>query len=168
MGNGSQLWTFHLDTLTYTTGCNVVDFLKLQHVPCDVFMYTGTASVLPLYQQHGKATACATFGNTVVGVLAGRPQPGPVVCDAPSSSNPEGVFSYCGLGSTDYPPMTSRWQFVPLPVASGPVTGATFDSAAGTACVRVGAQAFTFTVATRAVTPGCAAGTPAPAATATP
>ncbi|HYM15811.1 MAG TPA: hypothetical protein VEZ14_09640 [Dehalococcoidia bacterium] len=63
------------------------------------------------------------------------------------------------------PPVSlDAWHFVALPVPSGPVDSAAFDTAAGTACLSVGAQHFTFTLATMSVTPGCGAA-PAPSAT---
>ena len=166
IGNATQLWTFHLDTYTYTPGCHVIDFSKLQHVPCDSFLYSPSAATHPLLEEHGKADACGTFGDTVVGVLDGKPQPGLVACSAPRSSDPDAVFNFCGLG-VEQSAATDHWQFVALPVAAGPVDAATFDTAAGTACVTVGAQSFTFTLATRSVTDGCA-GSPAAIATAAP
>lgn len=165
VGTDTQLWTFHLDTFAYTPGCLVPPggpsgFLT---APCDFFMYESTESTAPIYNSHGKAVGCGLLGGAVVGVVDGKPGPGIALCSGAAAPSVSVVDAYCGFIPLNNE--ASHWQFIPLPVASGPVTGATFDTAAGTACISAAGQSFTFTVATRAVTPGCAG---APAATATP
>jgi len=130
---------------------------------CDAFVYGGAATSPPL-NDYGKPVSCGLYGNTVVGAVEGNPQPGILACGAPATDAVIDVSKYCGFYPGDSP-VSGRWQFVPLPVASGPVDSATFATAAGTACLTVGMQSFTFTLATMAMTPGCGA---QPAATATP
>ncbi len=160
IGNDRQLWTFHLETFAYTPGCNVPPTTLT--TACDSFMYIG-ATDLQAYQ-YGKPAACAMFGSVIMGIEDGEPQPGVEICTAPAGSDSWSLFHYCSLRLGE-PPTTGHWQSVAIPVASGPVDHATFDTAAGTACVTVGGQAFTFTLASMAVTPGCRA---AQAATPTP
>ncbi len=157
IGNAMHTWTFHLDTFTYTTGCNApppINGIALRL--CDAFLYLGAGTTPPLYEEHGKAVACAMFGGTPVGVVAGNPVPGLVVCEPLAGASVVEASKYCGFASP--PPEPNHWTFVPLPVAAGQVGSATFDTGAGTACVTVGAQSFTFTLATMSVTAGCAPG----------
>ena len=163
VGNASQLWTFHFDTLTYTSGCTVPPSFATGATPCDSFLYLGMDTTPDLYATYGKPAACQLYGTSAVGVMDGHAEPGLIVCR--SARTVQQVRPMCGF-DLGVPPVTlSVWQFVPLPVPAGPADSATFDTAAGTACVTVGAQSFTFTLATMAVTAGCA---PGAAATATP
>ncbi|MBF6600661.1 MAG: hypothetical protein IVW36_09135 [Dehalococcoidia bacterium] len=113
-----------------------------------------------------KPAACQQYGATVVGVTEGLPQPGVVVCGpAPST---ESIYSRCLGDQFNIIRLGAAWQFIPLPIAAGPVESVTFDSSAGTACITAAGQAFTFTLATRSVLPGCggaAAATAPPEAT---
>jgi hypothetical protein len=159
VGVGSQLWTFHLDSLTYTAGCNVPpDITNGGGTPCWEFQYALVDSTPALFKEHGKPAGCDVIAGSVVGVVDGSPQPGVVVCQPTVPSNSDELFASCGLQEGEPTPVTSSvWQFIPLPVTAGPVASATFDTAAGTACITADGQPFTFTLATRAFTPGCAA-----------
>lgn len=153
VGNATQLWAFHLGTHTYTPGCQPPpDETGVLLRPCDAFLYAGTQTTHELFVEHGKAVACGLFGSLVVGVVDGRPVPGLVVCDNAPSANAEQAAIRCGFW---YTPTPTPWSFIALPVTSGPVESATFDTAAGTACVTAGGQSFTFTAASRTVTAGC-------------
>lgn len=163
VGNGSQTWTFHLDTFSYSSGCTPPPSTINGWTPCDGFLYLGMGTAPDLYATYGKPAGCQLFGNTAVGVVDGKAQPGVIVC-GPVTPVAQ-IRKVCGFDLGVPLVNLDAWRFVPLPVASGPVASATFDTAAGTACLTVGAQSFTFTLATKAVTPGC---TPTPAATATP
>lgn len=158
IGNATELWTFHLDTFTYTPGCQLPPPLAGSvDRPCDVFLYIMTPTTRLIFDQNGTAAACGLFNNggTVAGVANGRPAPGVVTCaGAPRGSTSAEVSRYCGLVPGD-PAVSGRWNFTSLPVPSGPVTGATFDQAKGTACISVGSQQFTFDVKSGAVTAGC-------------
>lgn len=163
VGNAAQLWAFHFDTLTYTAGCTPPPSFINGMTPCDAFLYVGLGTSPDLYATYGKPAGCQQLGeNTLVGILDGAPQPGVAVCGPIIPADQ--IWNQCGLDTADHVNL-GVWHFTPLPVASGPVDSATFDTAAGTACITVGAQSFTFTVATSAVTSGCAG---APPATATP
>lgn len=163
VGNSSQTWTFHFDTLMYTQGCTPPPSIEYGTTPCDGFLYVGMGTTPDLYATYGKPAGCQLYGTTAIGVMDGRPQPGLIVCGPVSSV--EQLRPVCGFDLGGPPVALSVWKFIPLPVAPGPVTGATFDTAAGTACVTAAGQSFTFTLATMAVTAGCS---PAPAATTTP
>ena len=174
--SGANAWSFHLDSLTYTSGCptpppNFAD-------ACDSAMFQQVSNAIgELATLHGAFAACSESGSQLIIIVNGTqltdivpgtngdPAPGVIVCDAGTAiaDNQANAKQVCGLGSG--PAQLAPWHFTPLPVAAGPVDSATFDTAAGTACITVGAQSFTFTVATSAVTPGCAG---APPATATP
>jgi hypothetical protein len=155
VGNASQFWTFHFDSYTYTQSCKVPpDTQGIFLRPCDAFLYWSTKTTQEIFAQYGKPVACAVIGTVVVGVMEGKPQPGVVVCDTLTSTDAEQASRNCGI-SFDPALSPSPWSFVPLPLASGPVDNATFDTKAGTACVTARGQSFIFTVASRAVTPGC-------------
>ena len=168
VGNGSQLWTFHFDTLTYTSGCKLPppNPYPAQGLPCDEFLYFGLHTTPDqfdeLYDRYGKAAACGLYGTTVVGVVDGNPAPGFVVCSGTARTIADTRQS-CGFEPGLPGVSLDVWHFIPLPVAAGPVDGATFDTAAGSACVTVGAQSFTFTLATMSVTAGCGSGAAATA-----
>lgn len=165
VGNASRMWAFHFDTLTYTPGCTPPPSIVNGTTPCQGFLYIGMATTPGLYATYGKPVGCQVYGGTAVAVMGGNPQPGIVSCGTVSPATDAQLRQVCGFNLGAPPVPIGAWQFIPLPVSSGPVTGATFDTAAGTACISAAGQSFTFTVATRAVTPGCAG---APAATATP
>ncbi len=159
VGNGKQLWTFHFDTHTFSSGCTVpppIEGMALR--PCDAFLYEGMYSDPPLLgsRGHGHPAFCGLIGTTVVGVVQGNPQPGLLVCAPSPGLNAEARSKYCGFWASKRPVPASVWAFVPLPVAHGPVDSATFDTAAGSACLTVGGQRFTFNLRTMAVAPGCA------------
>ena len=156
VGNASQTWTFHLDTLTYTAGCTPPPSVVNGTTPCNNFLYVGMGTDPDLYATYGRPAACQLYGSTAVGVVDGNTQPGVIVC-GPAAAVDQ-IWSLCGF-NPGVPVRLDVWRFVPLPVTTGPVDSATFDTAAGTACLTVGAQSFTFTLATMAVTAGCAAGT---------
>jgi hypothetical protein len=155
VGNATELWSFHFDSRTYTPGCRrAPDWQGIFGRPCDTFLYVGTPTMSPLYAQHGKPAACAVLGTVIVGVMEGKPQPGIALCDTLTAADAERAPRTCGI-SFDPALSPSPWSFFPLPVASGPIDNATFDTTAGTACVTAGGQSFTFTVPSRAVTAGC-------------
>jgi hypothetical protein len=155
VGNAKELWSFHFDSLAYTAGCQrPPDWQGILGRPCDAFLYVGTPTTSALYAYYGKPVACDVIGTVVVGVMEGKPQPGVVVCDTLTATDAERASRTCGI-SFDPALSPSPWSFVPLPVASGPVDNASFNTTAETACVTAGGQSFTFAVASRSVTAGC-------------
>jgi hypothetical protein len=167
VGTTSQIWAFHLDSLTYTPGCMVPPDIANGSTPCWEFLYALVDSTPQLFMEHGKPAGCDVVDGSVVGVVNGSPQPGVAICQPAASSSTDQLFYACGLQQGEATPVTSSvWQFIPLPVSAGPVNSATFDTNAGTACITADGQAFTFTLATRAFSSGCPGATPA--ATATP
>ncbi len=181
VGNASQLWTFHLDTGAYTPGCTVPPGAlisrrlggwlpsAIEQRPCDAFLDLGNSTLTPLFAQHGSAAFCGLFGGTLLGVVNGStradvvgesPQPGLLVCRAPQ---PQGIAiaEHCGWLNSNgallapWDLFLDHWTFVPLPVARGPVDSATFDTAAGIACLTVASQRFTFDIHSLTVRAGC-------------
>jgi hypothetical protein len=155
----SETWTFHLDTFSYTPGCvePPAEF-GIDLRPCDAFLYSGAFTDPSLYLTYGKADACGLYGKTIVGIVHGHSPAGIVVCAAASDSTAFSASHYCGEWEGDLAvPLRDRWQFTKLPIHTANIDSATFDTAAGTACITADGQPFTFTLATRAFTAGCAA-----------
>lgn len=160
VGDASSIWTFHFDTLQYTTGCTVPPTRPYpdSERACDEFLYVGvhttTDQFYELYDQYGKADACAVYGSTIVGVLDGKPVPTLVICDGGAQTLPEAERA-CGFEFALPGVPSTVWQTASLPVSAGPVTSATFDTATGAACVTAGAQSFEFVLKTLQFTAGC-------------
>jgi hypothetical protein len=158
VGDASQLWTFHLDTRSYTPGCTPAPKGGIVDPNCDAFLYLTTFTTPELYRRYGKAVACQTFDRTVVGIVSETSTGGAAVCGpvpAPTArlSTADQIAKMCGFSSPKV--SLNVWQFVALPASSGAVTAASFDANSRTACVTAGTQSFTFTLATRAFTHGC-------------
>lgn len=152
--DGSNSWAFHFDTKTYTSGCPAAppeNGISLR--PCDAFEFSVTRSTAPLYKTYGHPAACSLFGSTIVGMMNGRPIPGVLTCDGLPGTTPSDVSLACGFN--DAVPASARWSFTALPVAAGPVSDVTFDQQAGTVCISIGAQSFTFALASMSVGAGC-------------
>ena len=165
-------WTFHFETLTFTTGCPVPPQVSPDMQPCAAVLWSTLNTIARLVMTDGKVVSCSQQGSRMAVAVNGNPVPGILVCDAGSAAigNSALVKDHCGLALKS-PGAADVWQFSPLPVSQGPVDSATFDTTAGTACVTAAGRPFTFTLATRAFTPGCGAApsvTPAVEATTTP
>jgi hypothetical protein len=157
---GTQLWTFHFDTRNYTSGCTVPpSIFDIVDRPCDEVLYLGSATEHQLLKQHGKAVGCGLFNNVLIGVVNGAPQPGAIVCSAPSSASARDISDYCYLASGTQPTV-DRWQFVAAPAATGPVDSVSVDAGAGTLCLVIGQQMFTLRATSQTFSQGCVPSTP--------